>query len=39
MVMAFVVVLYAGGLFWLHRLGSIPAPGRFLLGADEGRRR
>jgi len=38
-VMAFVVVLYGAGLLWLHHLGSIPAPGRFLLRADEGRRR
>ncbi len=29
-VMMLVVVLYAGGLGWLHQLGSIPAPGRFL---------
>ena len=29
-VMAFVLALYAGGLFWLHHLGSVPAPGRFL---------
>jgi len=29
-VMALVVALYAGGLAWLHHLGSIPAPGRFL---------
>jgi Flp pilus assembly protein TadB len=38
-VMAFVVVLYASGLCWLHRLGSTPAPGRFLLQPDEARRR
>jgi Flp pilus assembly protein TadB len=29
-VMALVVVLYAGGLGWLHHLGAVPAPGRFL---------
>ena len=29
-VLAFVAMLYAAGLAWLHRLGSIPAPGRFL---------
>jgi Flp pilus assembly protein TadB len=29
-VMALVVALYAGGLLWLHHLGSVPAPGRFL---------
>lgn len=29
-VMAVVVGLYAGGLGWLHHLGSVPAPGRFL---------
>jgi Flp pilus assembly protein TadB len=30
-VMAVVVGLYAGGLGWLHHLGSVPAPGRFLV--------
>jgi Flp pilus assembly protein TadB len=29
-VMAIVVALYAAGLGWLHHLGSVPAPGRFL---------
>jgi len=29
-VMALVMVLYAGGLLWLHHLGSVPVPGRFL---------
>jgi Flp pilus assembly protein TadB len=29
-VMALVVALYAGGLLWLHHLGSIPVAGRFL---------
>jgi Flp pilus assembly protein TadB len=29
-VMALVVALYAGGLGWLHHLGSVPAAGRFL---------
>jgi Flp pilus assembly protein TadB len=29
-VMAGVVAMYAGGLAWLHHLGSVPAPGRFL---------
>jgi Flp pilus assembly protein TadB len=29
-VLAAVAALYAAGLAWLHRLGSIPAPGRFL---------
>lgn len=29
-VLAVVACLYAGGLYWLHRLGSVPAPGRFL---------
>jgi Flp pilus assembly protein TadB len=29
-VLAVVALLYAGGLFWLHRLGSMPIPGRFL---------
>jgi Flp pilus assembly protein TadB len=32
-VMATVVALYAGGLGWLYRLGSIPMPGRFLAPA------
>jgi Flp pilus assembly protein TadB len=29
-VLAMVACLYAAGLGWLHRLGGIPAPGRFL---------
>jgi Flp pilus assembly protein TadB len=29
-VLACVAALYAGGLFWLNQLGSVPAPGRFL---------
>jgi Flp pilus assembly protein TadB len=29
-VLAFVAGLYAAGLGWLHHLGTIPAPGRFL---------
>ena len=29
-VLAFVALLYTVGLAWLHRLGTIPAPGRFL---------
>src|SRR5579859_988461 len=29
-VLAVVATLYAAGLGWLHRLGSIPGPGRFL---------
>jgi Flp pilus assembly protein TadB len=29
-VLALVAGLYAAGLFWLHRLGTMPAPGRFL---------
>jgi Flp pilus assembly protein TadB len=29
-VLAAVALLYAAGLGWLHRLGSIPGPGRFL---------
>jgi Flp pilus assembly protein TadB len=32
-VMALVVALYAGGLGWLHHLGSLPEPGRFLARA------
>ncbi len=31
-VLAVVALLYAGGLTWLHRLGTIPGPGRFLDG-------
>jgi Flp pilus assembly protein TadB len=30
LVMAVVAGLYTGGLAWLHHLGSLPAPGRFL---------
>jgi Flp pilus assembly protein TadB len=30
LVLAFVAGLYAVGLAWLHRLGTMPAPGRFL---------
>jgi Flp pilus assembly protein TadB len=29
-VLAIIAALYAGGLFWLNRLGTVPAPGRFL---------
>jgi Flp pilus assembly protein TadB len=29
-VLAIVALLYAGGLTWLHRLGNLPAAGRFL---------
>jgi len=29
-VLGFVATLYAGGLLWLHHLGSVPVPGRFL---------
>jgi len=29
-VLALVTLLYAGGLIWLHRLGSLPTAGRFL---------
>ena len=29
-VLALVALLYAGGLSWLHRLGTLPAAGRFL---------
>ncbi len=35
-VMALVVALYAVGLLWLHHLGSLPAPGRFLTAAGMG---
>jgi len=30
LVLALIAALYAGGLVWLHRLGTVPAPGRFL---------
>jgi len=33
--MALLTALYAGGLLWLHHLGSVPVPGRFL-AADPG---
>lgn len=33
--LALVAVLYAVGLGWLHRLGTIPGPGRFLEQAAE----
>jgi hypothetical protein len=29
-VLALVATLYAAGLTWLHHLGTIPVPGRFL---------
>jgi Flp pilus assembly protein TadB len=35
LVLALVSCMYAGGLGWLHWLGSVPPPGRFL--ADAGR--
>lgn len=35
-VLAIVAALYAGGLFWLNRLGSLTAPGRFLEDAATG---
>ena len=42
LVLAFVTALYAGGLLWLHHLGSVPVPGRFLAdnpsGLDPGSR-
>lgn len=37
-VLALVSCLYAGGLGWLHWLGSVPAPGRFLTEAAPGSR-
>jgi len=30
LILALIAALYAGGLVWLHRLGTVPAPGRFL---------
>jgi Flp pilus assembly protein TadB len=38
-VLALTACLYAGGLWWLHLLGSVPAPGRFLQDDSAGRRR
>lgn len=37
-VLAFVALLYAAGLAWLNRLGTIPGPGRFLDTAPGGSR-
>ena len=37
LVMGLVTALYAGGLLWLHHLGSLPVPGRFLAAAGTGR--
>jgi Flp pilus assembly protein TadB len=34
-VLAFVALLYAAGLGWLHRLGMLPSPGRFLEARPE----
>jgi Flp pilus assembly protein TadB len=39
LVLAFVGGLYALGLYWLHRLAVMPAPGRFLDDAAAGRSR
>jgi Flp pilus assembly protein TadB len=36
LVLALVVALYFGGLAWLHHLGSVPAPGRFLADGEVG---
>jgi Flp pilus assembly protein TadB len=38
-VLAIVSCLYAGGLGWLHWLGSVPVPGRFLADTARGSRR
>jgi Flp pilus assembly protein TadB len=35
--LALVTALYAGGLCWLHHLGSVPARGRFLAAPGMGR--
>jgi len=37
LVLALVAGLYAGGLLWLHHLGSVPVPGRFLADRPQGR--
>jgi Flp pilus assembly protein TadB len=37
-VLALVSLLYAAGLAWLHRLGAVPGPGRFLDQPAGGRR-
>jgi Flp pilus assembly protein TadB len=39
LVLALVVVLYAGGLWWLHHLGTVPVPGRFLADEPAGQHR
>lgn len=43
LVLALVAGLYAGGLLWLHHLGTVPVPGRFLTERssvpDRGRQR
>jgi Flp pilus assembly protein TadB len=38
LVLALVVALYFGGLAWLHHLGTMPAPGRFLTDDEAGPR-
>jgi Flp pilus assembly protein TadB len=35
-VLALVAILYGAGLAWLHKLGQVPAPGRFLDQAPAG---
>ncbi len=35
-VLAAITLLYAAGLAWLHRLGTTPAPGRFLVADQSG---
>jgi Flp pilus assembly protein TadB len=35
LVLALITALYSAGLCWLHRLGSLSSPGRFLARADE----
>jgi Flp pilus assembly protein TadB len=39
LVLAFVAGLYAGGLLWLHHLGTVPVPGRFLAERPSARNR
>jgi hypothetical protein len=36
-VLAAIVAMYAGGLGWLHHLGAVPVPGRFLAAVPGGR--
>ncbi len=39
LVLALVVLMYAGGLWWLHHLGTVPVAGRFLADGSAGSER